>query len=133
MSRTWLTGSVLTALIFSVVCTAQVVAPEGRLESWDEIETWDIYEGIRVLVVPGDTVTFMRIELDAGAKTPNHNHADEQFIYLQTGMARGYVGTIEYLLEPGDIIVIPSWVQHGFEALEDTVWFEVHGPGFGPG
>jgi quercetin dioxygenase-like cupin family protein len=79
--------------------------------------------------VGGDTVSFTRIELEAGAKTPDHNHADEQFIYLETGRASGYVGTIEYILEPGDIIVIPAWAPHGFEALEDTVWYEVHGPG----
>jgi quercetin dioxygenase-like cupin family protein len=108
---------------------AQVVTPEGRLESWDEIEARNVRDGIHVRRVGGDTVSFTRIELEAGAKTPDHNHADEQFIYLETGRASGYVGTIECILEPGDIIVIPAWAPHGFEAFEDTVWYEVHGPG----
>ena len=129
MRRTSATGSVLAALIFSIVCTAQIVTPEGRLESWDEIEPRNVRDGIRIRPVQGDTISFTRIELDAGAKTQDHNHADEQFIYLEVGMASGYVGTIEYILEPGDIIVIPAWTRHGFEAVEDTVWFEVHGPG----
>ncbi len=129
MRRTSATGSVLAALIFSIVCTAQIVTPEGRLESWDEIESRNVRDGIRIRPVQGDTISFTRIELDAGAKTPDHNHADEQFIYLETGMASGYVGTIEYILEPGNIIVIPAWTRYGFEAVEDTVWFEVHGPG----
>ena len=129
MRRALITGGLLAASVFSIVGIAQVVTPEGRLESWDEIEPRNVREGIRVRPVQGDTVSFTRIELDAGAKTPDHNHADEQFIYLQTGLASGYVGTIEYILEPGDIIVIPAWTPHGFEAVEDTVWFEVHGPG----
>ena len=129
MPRARITGGVLIASIFSIVCVAQVVTPEGRLESWDEIEPRNVRDGIHIRSVGGDTISFTRIELDAGAQTPDHNHADEQFIYLETGLASGYVGTIEYILEPGDIIVIPAWTPHGFEALEETVWYEVHGPG----
>lgn len=129
MRRALVTGGLLATSIVSLVSIAQVVTPEGRLESWDEIEARNVRDGIHVRRVGGDTVSFTRIELEAGAKTPDHNHADEQFIYLETGRASGYVGTIEYILEPGDIIVIPAWVSHGFEALEDTVWYEVHGPG----
>jgi quercetin dioxygenase-like cupin family protein len=129
MRRALVTGGILSVSIFSIVSIAQVVTPEGRLESWDEIEPRNVRDGIHVRRVDGDTVSFTRIELDAGAKTPDHNHADEQFIYLETGLASGYAGTIEYILKPGDIIVIPAWTPHGFEALEDTVWYEVHGPG----
>jgi len=129
MLRALVTGALLAGSIVSLVSIAQVVTPEGRLESWDEIEARNVRDGIHVRRVGGDTVSFTRIELEAGAQTPDHNHADEQFIYLETGRASGYVGTIEYILEPGDIIVIPAWVPHGFEALEDTVWYEVHGPG----
>ena len=129
MPRVLVTGGVLITSVFSIVCIAQVVAPEGRLESWEDIEPRNVRDGIHIRSVAGDTVSFTRIELEAGAKTPDHNHADEQFIYLETGLASGYAGTIEYILEPGDIIVIPAWTPHGFEALEDTVWFEIHGPG----
>ncbi|MFP6830087.1 MAG: cupin domain-containing protein [Gammaproteobacteria bacterium] len=129
MLRALVTGGLLATSIVSLVSIAQVVMPEGRLENWDEIEARNVRDGIHVRRVGGDTISFTRIELEAGAKTPDHNHADEQFIYLATGRASGYVGTIEYILEPGDIIVIPAWAPHGFEALEDTVWYEVHGPG----
>ena len=129
MRRTLVTGGVLVALIFSIVCTAQIIAPEGRFESWDEIEPHNVRNGVRARPVQGDTVSFTRVELDSGAKAPDHNHADEQFIYLEMGMVSGYVGTMEYILEPGDIIVIPAWTRYGFEAVEGTVWFEVHGTG----
>ena len=119
----------LIVSLFAVVCHAQIKSPEGRLESWSQIEARNVRDGIHVRAVRGDTVAFTRIELEAGAETPSHNHADEQFIYLESGRAEGYVGTIEYILEPGDIIVIPAWVAHGFTALVDTVWYEVHGPG----
>jgi quercetin dioxygenase-like cupin family protein len=131
MQRASILGGVLAATLLSFFATAQIVAPEGRLESWDEIEPRNVRDGIHIRSVRGDTVSFTRIELDAGALTPDHNHADEQFIYLESGRASGYVGTIEYILDPGDIIVIPAWAAHGFRALEDTVWYEVHGPGQG--
>lgn len=129
MPRALVTGGLLATSVFSLLCIAQVVTPEGRLESWDDIEARNVRDGIHVRSVAGDTVSFTRIELDAGAKTPDHNHADEQFIYLESGRASGYVGTTEYILDPGDIIVIPAWTPHGFETLQDTVWYEVHGPG----
>jgi quercetin dioxygenase-like cupin family protein len=129
MQRKSIVGGLVAASVISVVAVAQIVTPEGRLESWDTVEARNVREGIIVRPVRGDSVSFTRIELAAGALTPDHNHADEQFIYLESGQASGYVGTIEYVLNPGDIIVIPSWVPHGFEALEDTVWYEVHGPG----
>ena len=31
-------------------------------------------------------------------------------------------------MEPGDITVIPSFVAHGYEALEDSVTLESYGP-----
>jgi quercetin dioxygenase-like cupin family protein len=127
--RSLLNAPLLIASLFTFVCYAQVSAPEGRLESWNQIEPRNVRDGIHVRAVRGNTVAFTRIELAAGAETPNHNHADEQFIYLESGRAEGFVGTIEYILEPGDVIVIPAWVAHGFTALVDTVWYEVHGPG----
>ncbi len=129
MRRALITGGLLATSVVSLLCIAQVVTPEGRLDNWGDIEARNVRDGIHVRRVAGDTVSFTRIELDAGAKTPDHNHADEQFIYLESGSASGYVGTTEYILKPGDIIVIPAWTPHGFDALEDTVWFEVHGPG----
>ena len=129
MRKFWMGAGLISAAAFALIGVAQVVTPGGRLESWDEIQPRNVREGISIRSVAGDTVSFTRIELDAGAETPDHNHADEQFIYLESGRASGYVGTIEYILEPGDIIVIPSWVPHGFQMLEDTVWYEVHGPG----
>jgi quercetin dioxygenase-like cupin family protein len=127
--KTLLRAPLFMASLFAVVGFAQIQSPEGRLESWSQIEARNVRDGIHVRTVLGDTVSFTRIELAAGAETPNHNHADEQFIYLESGRAEGYVGTIEYILEPGEIIVIPAWVPHGFTALVDTVWYEVHGPG----
>ncbi len=122
-------GGLLAASACSIVAIAQVAAPEGRIENWDTVEARDVRDGITIRAVRGDTVSFTRIELDAGALTPDHNHADEQFIYLESGQASGYVGTIEYVLNPGDIMVIPAWAPHNFEALTDTVWYEIHGPG----
>ena len=118
--------------VFSI-CVAQVVVPEGRLEHWTEIEPREVTDGIRARIVRGDTVTYMRIEGDKGGQTLDHNHAHEQFVSITSGRVRALVGGNEYILEPGDTLVVPSWTRHTFHALEDSVWHEVHGRGFGGG
>ena len=49
---------------------------------------------------------------------------------MQTGELRGQVGDRQHELSPGDIMVIPAYVEHYFEALSEASWIEVHGPGF---
>ena len=30
---------------------------------------------------------------------------------------------------PGDLVVVPAYVEHGYEALEDSITIEAVGPG----
>ena len=51
------------------------------------------------------------------------------FASILSYIAVGQVTTPECVLNSGNVIVIPAWVPHGFEMLEETGWYEVHGPG----
>ena len=67
--------------------------------------------------------------LDRGARSPLHNHPEEELIVLISGrlLARSSAGDV--IMEPGDVFVIESFAEHQVEALEDTYMVEVFGPG----
>jgi quercetin dioxygenase-like cupin family protein len=70
-----------------------------------------------------------RIEVATGHSTPDHNHPDEEIILLLEGRIKGVSGDKEFFLEPGEVIIIPAYVQHHYEAIESSVTIEVFGPG----
>ena len=110
---------------------AQIVAPpQERLLNKADIEDAIPYEGIYSKRLYTDTVWITMVTIEAGRPSGHHNHPDEQTMLFHTGRVRAFVGENEYVVGPDDILIIPSYVPHHFEAIEDATWTEVHGPGF---
>lgn len=130
MIRITMTAAVAVVGMLALVSSAQIVAPTGSVQNFSDIEAREVRDGIFVQGIVGDTVRFTRIEAVKGARSAEHNHANEQFVALQSGSLRAYAGDDEYVLVPGDVAVFPAWVPHNLIALEDSVWLEIHGPGF---
>ena len=130
MTRVTTLAALTVFALFAGFSTAQIVEPKGTVQNYSDIEPITPMEGITARGVVGDTVRLSRIEAVEGATSPNHNHANEQFVYLLSGSLRCLVGDDEYILEPGDVAVFPAWVPHNLTALEDSVWVEAHGAGF---
>ncbi len=73
--------------------------------------------------------------LKKGAIVPAHDHINEQFTYVLSGVLRFWIGAhadspgdtfID--VKEGDVLVIPSMVRHRAEALEDTLDMDVFNP-----
>ena len=81
------------------------------------------------------TIRMISIDIEAGASTPNHNHPDEEMVLLLEGSIKAVSGDREFVLERGEMFVVPAYVEHHYEALEDSKTVEVFGPGrsFGGG
>ena len=47
---------------------------------------------------------------------------------LLEGRLRAISGDREFILTPGELVVIPAYVEHHYEALEDSVTLEAFGP-----
>ena len=75
------------------------------------------------------TIRMISISIEAGASTPNHNHPDEEMVLLLEGSIKAVSGDREFVLEPGEMFVVPAYVEHHYEALEDSRTVEVFGPG----
>lgn len=120
----------LTLFLASFVSAQDAAPPKERLLNRADIVAANPFEGIYSKRLYTDTVYITMVTVEAGRASGHHNHPDEQTMLFHTGRVRAFVGENEYEVGPGDILIIPSYVAHHFEAIEDATWTEVHGPGF---
>jgi len=121
--------SALLILSSQLVISQQVTAPEMALHSFNEIEPQVPQDGRRVRRIMASTVGLIRVEWPEGTTTTPHNHANELVLSVLEGRLRAISGDQELILEAGDTVVIPAWVEHSYVALEDSLTLEAAGPG----
>lgn len=121
---------VVLVLTGAAAGSAQVRKSTERRFHVDKLTPGNPAPGVKSRRVFGETVAITLVTIDKGASTPRHSHPDEQLMIMNTGRGRLFVEDREHDLGPGDIIVIPSHLEHHLEALEPATWTEVHGPGF---
>jgi quercetin dioxygenase-like cupin family protein len=99
-----------------------------RLHRWDEIALEKVTEMISRKIVTGDREMVAQIYLKKGALVPMHSHESEQMTYVLQGAMKFLVGGEEITLREGEVLHIPSWVEHQAEALDDTFELDVFSP-----
>jgi quercetin dioxygenase-like cupin family protein len=88
-----------------------------------------IQEGIRIkTLVFGEKTSMTEFRLKKGTEVPVHQHPHEQTGYLVSGGLNFIIAGECLMAKPGDSWNIPGGVEHGAEALEDTVVIEVFSP-----
>jgi quercetin dioxygenase-like cupin family protein len=105
-----------------------ITEPEATVVALDSVEPI-VLTGIEIRSVVANTVRVMRIEMNEGAKGPHHNHPDEELFLVVEGQVRAIGGDDTFMLNPGDVFVVPPFVAHQLEAIVDSVLIEVGGPG----
>ena len=121
--------ALLLSTFSQLVSSQQVTAPEMVAHSFNDIEARSMQDGRNVRRVDASTVGLIRVEWPMGTATTPHNHANELVLTLLEGRLRAISGDTEIVLEPGDVVVIPAWVEHSYVALEDSITLEAAGPG----
>ena len=99
-----------------------------RLHRWDEIALEKVTEVISRKIVTGEKEMLTQIYLKRGALVPMHKHEAEQMTYTLQGALRFLVDGEEVVVREGEVLLIPSWVEHQAEALEDTFELDVFSP-----
>lgn len=79
-------------------------------------------------LVYGERTLMAEFLLKKGKRVPRHSHVHEQTGYLVKGSIRITVGAEQADLGPGGSWSIPGNVEHGAEALEDSLVLEVFSP-----
>ena len=99
-----------------------------RLHRWDEIALEKVTEMLSRKIVTGEREMLAQIYLKRGCLVPMHSHESEQMTYILQGALKFLIGGEEITVREGEVLHIPSWVEHQAEALEDTFELDVFSP-----
>src|SRR5438046_9775163 len=99
-----------------------------RLHRCDEMALEQVTELLARKVVTGEGEMVAQIYLKRGCLVPMHSHESEQMTYILQGALRFHIGGDEITVREGEVLHIPSWVEHQAEALEDTFELDVFSP-----
>ena len=99
-----------------------------RLHRWDEIALEKVTEMISRKLVTGEREMLSQIYLKKGALVPNHSHESEQMTYVLQGALKFLIAGEEITVREGEVLHIPSWVEHQAEALDDTFELDLFSP-----
>ena len=100
----------------------------ARLHRWDEIALEKVTELLSRKIVTGEREMIVQIYVKRGCLVPLHAHKSEQMTYVLQGAIRFLVGGEEITVREGDVLHIPSGVEHQAEALEDTFELDFFSP-----
>lgn len=98
---------------------------------WDDMPKESVSEVLDRRLITADRVMLSHVYLKKGAVVPRHSHENEQITYILEGGLRFWIGpdeseVIDVLA--GEVLHIPSFVQHKAEALEDTLDVDIFSP-----
>ena len=99
-----------------------------KLHRWDEIDLEKVTEMISRKIVTGAREMLAQIYLKKGALVPMHSHESEQMTYVLQGALKFLIGGEEITVREGEVLHIPSWVEHQAEALDDTFELDLFSP-----
>jgi quercetin dioxygenase-like cupin family protein len=98
---------------------------------WDEMPKEQLTDTFARRLITGDRVMLAHVYLKKGAIVPRHSHENEQITYILEGGLRFWIGEDEAQVidvMAGEVLHIPSLVQHKAEALEDTLDVDIFSP-----
>jgi quercetin dioxygenase-like cupin family protein len=104
------------------------VSQPAKLHRWDEIALDKVTEMISRKVVTGEREMLAQIYLKKGALVPMHAHESEQITYVLQGALKFLIAGEDITVREGEVLLIPSWVEHQAEALDDTFELDVFSP-----
>ena len=87
-----------------------------------------VTEMISRKIVTGEREMLAQIYLKKGALVPMHNHESEQMTYVLQGALKFLIAGEEITVREGEVLHIPSWVEHQAEALDDTFELDLFAP-----
>jgi len=98
---------------------------------WDEMPKEQVSETLDRRLITADRMMLAHVYLKKGSIVPRHSHENEQITYILEGGLRFWIGADEAQVidvMAGEVLHIPSFVQHKAEALEDTLDVDIFSP-----
>lgn len=98
---------------------------------WEDMPKEELSETLSRRLITGNRVMLAHVYLKKGSIVPRHSHENEQVTYILEGALRFWIGEDEQEVidvRAGEVLHIPSFVQHKAEALEDTLDVDIFSP-----
>ena len=98
---------------------------------WEDMPRERVTPMLERRIITGDDMMLAHVYLAKGCIVPKHQHVNEQFTYIVSGVLRfrlGADGGQVIDVGAGEVLHIPSNVWHEAEALEDTLDVDVFSP-----
>ena len=105
--------------------------PSVRLFRWTDLPKERVTDQLSRRLVTGERIMLAHVYLDKGCIVPKHSHENEQITYILEGALRFWIGEEqreEVVVRAGEVLHIPSNVEHKAEALEDTLDVDIFSP-----
>ncbi|HEX7296958.1 MAG TPA: cupin domain-containing protein [Pyrinomonadaceae bacterium] len=98
---------------------------------WEDMPKETLSESLGRRLITCDRVMLAHVYLKKGSVVPRHSHENEQVTYILEGGLRFWIGDDESEVidvRAGEVLHIPSFVQHKAEALDDTLDVDIFSP-----
>ena len=95
---------------------------------WSEVPLEKVSETLSRKIITGEREMVTQIYMTSGCIVPTHSHESEQITCVLKGALKFTVGGKEVVVREGEVICIPSWLEHSAEALEETVEMDIFSP-----
>ena len=106
-------------------------ATSAKHYRWADLPAEPLKGGISRRLISGKGVMIAHVYLKKGDDVPRHSHVNEQITYILEGALQfwlGPEGDREVTVRAGEVLVIPSNLEHRALALEDTLDVDVFNP-----
>jgi quercetin dioxygenase-like cupin family protein len=98
---------------------------------WKDLPAETLKGGISRRLITGKGMMIAHVYLKKGDDVPQHSHENEQITYVLEGALHFWLGPLgeeEVLVRAGEVLVIPSNLEHRALAMEDTLDVDVFNP-----
>jgi quercetin dioxygenase-like cupin family protein len=103
----------------------------ARHYRWNDLPAEPLKGGISRRLITGQRMMIAHVYLKKGDEVPQHSHENEQITYVLEGALHfwlGPKGDEEIVVRAGEVLVIPSNLEHRALALADTLDVDVFNP-----
>lgn len=83
-----------------------------------ELPKMQLFPGAHSGLVAGQQLMLSFLEMEQGARVPEHSHPHEQAGLMLAGKLRFRIGGEERVLAPGDAFLVPPDMVHSGEVIE---------------
>lgn len=98
---------------------------------WTDMPEEPLSDVISRKLITSDRMMLAHVYIKKGGIVPRHSHENEQLTYILEGGLRFWIGPDESQVidvMAGEVLQIPSHVEHKAEALEDTLDVDIFCP-----